>query len=180
MSRETKNSLLEKKFTRQEFLKMTGKGMAGMAVSYSILSLFGCSEKPEEVVGFPLATGLLIADRSRCTGCQRCETLCTTMHDQKVQPFISRVKVHENFNFGTDGPKMSFWNEDGQFGNFAMTPLTCLQCEDPDCANACPVEAIYADERTGARTVNVDKCVGCGACTEACPWHLPTVDPETK
>ena len=22
-------------------------------------------------------------------------------------------------------------------------------------------------------------CIGCGACHEACPWHMPTVNPET-
>ena len=24
-----------------------------------------------------------------------------------------------------------------------------------------------------------DACIGCGACHEACPWHMPTVNPET-
>ena len=27
--------------------------------------------------------------------------------------------------------------------------------------------------------VDTDKCIGCGACHEACPWHMPTVNPET-
>ena len=22
-------------------------------------------------------------------------------------------------------------------------------------------------------------CIGCGACHDACPWHMPTVNPET-
>ena len=24
------------------------------------------------------------------------------------------------------------------------------------------------------------ECCGCGACVEACPWHMPTVNPETS
>ena len=25
----------------------------------------------------------------------------------------------------------------------------------------------------------VQDCIGCGACHDACPWHMPTVNPET-
>ena len=39
--------------------------------------------------------------------------------------------------------------------------------------------AIYAGG-DGIRRVDTDKCVGCGACTQACPWHMPTVNPYTK
>ncbi|MEG0852936.1 MAG: 4Fe-4S dicluster domain-containing protein, partial [Angelakisella sp.] len=33
---------------------------------------------------------------------------------------------------------------------------------------------------TGARVIDEKLCVGCGACTAACPWNIPVVDPETK
>lgn len=180
MSQEEKKGLLEKTTTRREFLKLTGKGIVGATVSFSILSLFGCSKNPEDVTGFALAKGLLIADKSKCTGCQRCEISCTLNNDGKIQPYISRVKVSRNYNFGTDGPKLPLWSTAGQFGNLKMTPETCQQCKDPKCAAACPQKAIYADPKTGARIVNEEKCVGCGTCTQACPWNLPTVDPETK
>ena len=41
------------------------------------------------------------------------------------------------------------------------------------------MQAIYADEN-GIRRVDPEKCVGCGACHEACPWNMPTVNPVTK
>ena len=41
-----------------------------------------------------------------------------------------------------------------------------------------PPEAIITNEQ-GIRVVDTDKCIGCGACVEACPWHMPTVNPET-
>jgi Fe-S-cluster-containing dehydrogenase component len=42
------------------------------------------------------------------------------------------------------------------------------------------MKAIIADpKKNNARTVVKEKCVGCGTCTQACPWHLPTVDPES-
>ena len=39
-------------------------------------------------------------------------------------------------------------------------------------------KAIVTNEQ-GIRVVDTDKCIGCGACVEACPWHMPTVNPET-
>lgn len=180
MSEDPKNSILERETTRREFLKLTGKGVGGAILSFSILSLFGCGNA-EDAAGFPLAKGLLIADRSRCTGCQRCELTCSAIHENKVQPYISKVKVSRNYNYGLNGPKISYEKEDGQFGNLLMSVETCKQCREPFCANACPEKAIFFDKKNkGARVVDKSKCVGCGACTKACPWHLPTVDPETN
>ena len=36
------------------------------------------------------------------------------------------------------------------------------------------------DEKTGTRMIDESKCVGCGACAAACPYGMPTVDPEAK
>ncbi|MBW8381919.1 MAG: ferredoxin-like protein [Youngiibacter sp.] len=176
---EEKKSFFNKEQTRRDFLKLTGKGIGGAVVSLSILSLFGCDTK--EVSAFPIAEGLLVADRSKCTGCQRCEITCTAMNEGKIQPFISRINVSKNYNFGKEGPKINFASADGQYGNLLMSPSTCKQCREPFCGNACPVGAIFADKNNGnARTVNKELCIGCGTCVQACPWHMPNVDAETK
>jgi Fe-S-cluster-containing dehydrogenase component len=182
MSEETKKGFLERETTRRDFLKLTGKGIGGAVLSLSILNLFGYDNaNAAEVAAFPLATGLLIADKNRCTGCQRCEINCTLINDGKIEPFVSRIKVSRNLFFGVVGPKIAYAKEDGQYGNLIMNPETCRQCKDPACAIACPMKAIVADEKNkGARTVVEEKCIGCGTCTQACPWHLPTVDPETS
>ncbi len=180
MSDDSKKSILERESTRREFLKLTGKSVGGAVLSLSILSLFGC-DSTEEVAAYPLAKSLLIADKSLCTGCQRCELTCSAIHEHKVQPYISKVKVSRNYNYGLDGPKISYGYEDGQFGNLSMNVETCKQCREPFCGHACPKDAIFYDKKNkGARVVDKSKCVGCGACTEACPWHLPTVDPEKR
>ncbi|MDY0236461.1 MAG: ferredoxin-like protein [Gudongella sp.] len=179
MEENTKKKFLERETTRRDFLKLTGKSLGGVAISMSILSMLGCES--EQAVAYALPTGLLIADPTKCTGCQRCELTCTSFHDGKIQPYISRVKVAENYNFGTEGPKIDYWKRDGEFGNLMMNPETCKQCREPYCGRACPVGAISADPKQGnARVVDTTKCIGCGACEEACPWGMPTVDPETK
>lgn len=176
--KQEKLGFLEEERTRREFLKLTGKGVIGAAVSMSVLNYFGCSADAQ---GWVLAQGVLIAERHRCVGCQMCEANCSAFNDGKVSPYISRVKVSRNFNFGKEIlPVDKFGYADGYFGNKLMTPDTCKQCDDPWCANACPMKAIYADSGTGVRKVDVNKCIGCGVCTKSCPWNMPTVDPDTK
>lgn len=176
---------IEKVRTRREFLKMSGKGVAGIAVTTSVLNLMGCSKPAEqadtapEVKAFVTPAGLIIAEPSKCTGCQRCEMVCTVANDEKIHPFISRVKIARNFSYGKEISD-NYRYENGYMGNFVMTPETCHQCEDAKCAAACPQKAISQNETTKAWTVDEEKCVGCGACTAACPWNMPTVDPETS
>lgn len=179
--KEIKKNILDRETTRRDFLKLSGKGLGGAAISLSLLSLLGYdTSNAEELSMFPLATGVLIADRNKCVGCQRCEINCTSVNDSKIQPYISRIKVSRNYNYGIDGPKLAYWKEDGEYGNHLMSPETCRQCAEPYCGKACPMSAIETDPRNNARVVNKNKCVGCGVCTEACPWNLPTVDPETN
>lgn len=174
MSEEKKVGILDKEMTRRQFLKISGKSLAGLTVSATMLSLFGCTAEQVdkgEVVTWAMPQGLLVVNEAKCTGCQRCEINCTLTNDGVCSTYISRVKVARNLHIhGKDG----MYN-----GNFTYFPDTCRQCKDPACGNACPQKAIYADEK-GVRKVDQDKCVGCGACVDACPWHMPTVNPETK
>lgn len=168
----------DKEQTRRDFLIFAGTGLGSAVVSFSILNSFGCAHRQAAI--FPLADKLLVADASRCTGCQRCEITCTAVNDGKIQPFISRISVGKYYNFGKDGPKLDFIHADGQYGNLRMTPVTCKQCREPFCKNICPVDAIFADGKNGhTRKVNTDICTGCGSCVEACPWHAVNVDTET-
>lgn len=176
---EKKLSYFEKEQTRRDFLKLAGKSIGGMVVSLSVLNLLGC-EPTEQALAFATPEGMLYADPTRCTGCQRCETTCTAFNDGKVQPFISRIHVSNSYNFGPEGVKYLSHNEPGQFGNLRMTPQVCRQCREPFCGRVCPVQAITADPNfRNARVVDREKCIGCGACVEACPWHMPRLDAET-
>ena len=117
---------------------------------------------------------MIVTDRARCSGCQRCEMMCTLKNDGRVCQHIARVRVWPNYNFGA-----SVDTKDGIYDNCEFTVEHCKQCADPACMNYCPVHAIYADEESGARTVDTKKCIGCGMCSQACPWNMPRVDSET-
>lgn len=165
---------LNEKITRRKFMKISGKSLAGLAISTSMLSLFGCTQEQVDngdVTVWATPTGLLVVNEAKCTGCQRCEINCTTVNDGVVSSHLSRVKVTRNLTV-SDGHGL--YTDD-----WVYFPDTCRQCEDPACGNACPEKAIYSDDK-GIKRVDEDKCVGCGLCVEACPWHMPTINPETK
>lgn len=177
MTQENK-SIFEREQTRREFLKLTGKAAIGTAVSMSVLNYLGCSA---EASGWVLSQGVLIVEKHRCVGCQKCELVCSLVNSGKASNYVGRLKVSRNFNYGKEIlPEDKYRYADGYYGNYLMTPETCKQCDDPWCGNACPMKAIYADPGTGVRKVNEKLCIGCGVCTKACPWNMPTVDPEVK
>ena len=126
------------------------------------------------VATWALPQGLLVVNADLCTGCQRCEINCTLTNDGVCSSYISRVKIQRRLNLDGDGNGLL----SGTDNCFVYFPDTCRQCEDPACGNACPQKAITTDDR-GIRVVDTDKCIGCGACHDACPWHMPTVNPET-
>lgn len=165
---------------RRDFLKSGAVSLAGL----SCLPFFRTLEAYAEVTGrIPIlmnAKGVLLADPSRCTGCARCELACTEFKLGKAHPLVASIKIRRNLNFGPNGPWIGQWLNMGKADQGRIFQETCKQCAHPvPCALACPESAIRPDMRTGARIVDEKKCTGCGLCVSACPWEMPTVDPET-
>ena len=79
-----KTDFLTADMTRRQFMKISGKSLAGLTLSASMLSLFGCSQKQVDagaVATWALPQGLLVVNADLCTGCQRCEINCTLTND---------------------------------------------------------------------------------------------------
>ena len=69
-----KTDFLTADMTRRQFMKISGKSLAGLTLSASMLSLFGCSQQQVDsgaVVTWALPQGLLVVNADLCTGCQR-------------------------------------------------------------------------------------------------------------
>ncbi|HSV56290.1 MAG TPA: 4Fe-4S dicluster domain-containing protein, partial [Magnetospirillaceae bacterium] len=180
-SKDQEEGLLGSPSSRRDFLRIAGTGIAGAFVTLTL----GCATMVRTQDGknlkvWPTASGAMVQEPNLCVGCRRCETACTVRNDGKASAYLSRIKIARNMNFGPDGVTSAYAVADGQHGNFRIVAQTCYQCAQPICGDACPVRAIRADRKTGARVVNARRCVGCGACQDACPWKAATLDPETR
>ena len=104
---------------------------------------------------------LLIEDKE-CWGCRACEVACKL--DKPFQ--ISLIRIQEE------------WKED-EDGNmeFIYRLRVCRHCEEPECVEACPEEAIYKRE-DGIVLIDRERCTGCGLCIEACPYDAIWIDEE--
>lgn len=87
----------------------------------------------------------------RCTGCGICQLQCS-------------ASVHGGFN-----PRLA--NLVIRMSDDALVhyPIVCHQCSNAFCEQACPFDAIYRAESTGALMINHDLCTGCGVCADTCP-----------
>ncbi|MDQ5986234.1 MAG: Ion-translocating oxidoreductase complex subunit B [Syntrophus sp. SKADARSKE-3] len=162
--------------TRRQTLKWGGISVIGISAMGPLLA-HGAS-KP--LIIMEQAQGIVVADPLRCIGCGRCELACTEFNDGKAAPSLSRIKVNRNMDFGAAG--IGDWRTGhGNWGDGLIVQDLCMQCPHPvPCANICPENAILVDPKTGARLVDLEKCTGCRACLQACPWEMISYDPDSR
>ncbi len=106
----------------------------------------------------------LIIDHQACWGCKTCEVACK--QENRAPYGLKLISVHE------DGPRLA-----GDKPDFTYRVTTCRQCEEPDCAQVCPEEAITRRE-DGIVVLDGEKCSGCGLCVEECPYDAVVLDLE--
>lgn len=113
-------------------------------------------------------------DNTRCTGCRTCEMACIDYKDLVVGRRFRRVIDYEGGETipASDGTVTS--------SCFAYhISLACNHCSNPACMDVCPTKAMHRTEE-GLVDVDIERCIGCGYCTLACPYHAPSIDPELK
>jgi len=105
----------------------------------------------------------LVIDLERCTGCDTCIIACKLENDQENGSGI-RVETiggpHRNTPRGKH-PQLTMH----------FLPVPCMHCDKPPCLDACPLSAISKRE-DGIVLVDEEKCDGCQACLEACPYEV--------
>ena len=105
---------------------------------------------------------VLVIDHDKCTGCRRCELVCSVFHEGVSNPSKARIKVEK-------------WEWEGLY-----IPMTCRQCVDAPCMNVCPVKAIERDDAQGKVSVDYDKCIVCRSCVAVCPFGAMNFNPAEK
>ncbi|MBI3583840.1 MAG: polysulfide reductase NrfD [Nitrospinae bacterium] len=106
-----------------------------------------------------------VIDNRKCIGCHACTVACKSEHDVPVGVNRTWVKYIEK----------------GLYPNTRRTFAVnrCNHCADAPCVKICPVGALYMRD-DGIVDFDNRRCVGCKACTQACPYNAIYIDPETR
>jgi Fe-S-cluster-containing hydrogenase component 2 len=157
----------EKKINRRVFITGGSAVLAFGAVS----SLASCLPTATKTATQPTLEGvpvsaLIVHDPNICAGCGVCGLMCAFYHEKEYGHSLARNElVRDPFNA-------------------TYTFHVCQQCESPNCYFACPKKdvALCVDKKTGVKYVNTAECVGCGSCSNACPFTPPraNVQPVKK
>jgi molybdopterin-containing oxidoreductase family iron-sulfur binding subunit len=123
---------------------------------------------------------------SKCKGVRKCVEACVAENNTGRDSSLQYIRVLE-----LDHGDMNLNRADHYYeaetvprpGKFYL-PVQCMQCDNPPCVKACPVEATW-QERDGITVVDYDWCIGCRYCMTACPywarhfnWNEPAVPAE--
>ncbi len=127
----------------------------------------------------------MVIDLDKCVGCHACAVACKA--EWEVPTEYGRNWLRRL------GPANT---EHGLASTYY--PGLCNHCDQPACVDACPADTVemeFKDSKTGKTvsmevaatwkdpfngTVQIDKsrCLGCGACADACPYGARYVNPD--
>jgi Fe-S-cluster-containing dehydrogenase component len=105
----------------------------------------------------------LIIDHDLCWGCRTCEVACKQEHNSPEG--VRLICVEEV------GPCMVADKLD-----FVFHVNVCRHCDEPQCVDACPDEAIGKRD-DGIVVLDEQICTGCQLCIDACPYDAIAFDP---
>ena len=110
-----------------------------------------------------MARYVMVIDSEKCMDCKACVIACQQRNH--VPYGLSRNWVRET-------------NSENSPCGFKFQPGACMHCDDPSCVRACPTGATWK-AKDGTVEIDRSRCIGCGSCIEACPYHARFRHPVT-
>lgn len=138
-------------------------------------------QPPQEEVVFGYALNI-----SKCQGYRDCVSACVRENNQDRGSQMEYIRVLEMDEGSRDLEHSEHYYDPATVpveGKYYL-PVQCMQCDNPPCVKACPVEATWM-EPDGIVVVDYDWCIGCRYCMTACPymarhfnWREPQIPTE--
>lgn len=162
--------------SRRDFIKKAGTVAAAAPLGIPLKP--GISGLLAEERGVPRYA--MVIDMRKCYGCRACTIACKSEFQVPLGVFRAVVKQKELGAY----PQ----------ARRVFQPILCNHCADPPCVAVCPVDPVkdvfrrngqkieYERKATyqrpdGVVLVDYERCIGCHACVEACPYKARYVDP---
>jgi tetrathionate reductase subunit B len=110
---------------------------------------------------------VFVIDVGICNGCYSCQISCKDEHVgndwtpiAKPQPDTGQfwMKLEEHIRGTVPKVKMHY------------IPILCQHCDKAPCIPACPIEGVIYKRDDGLVIIDPEKCTGCKACVDACPY----------
>ncbi len=99
----------------------------------------------------------MLIDLTLCVGCNACQAACKEEN---------KLSGDEEKTLSTTA-YTALQEYDGVF-----VRRMCQHCDDPTCVSVCPVGA-FTKLPEGPVIYDVEKCIGCRYCMQACPFQVP-------
>jgi Fe-S-cluster-containing dehydrogenase component/formate-dependent nitrite reductase membrane component NrfD len=104
-----------------------------------------------------------IIDNRKCIGCHACTVACKQEHDLPIGVNRTWVKYVEKGTFPSTRRLFSVQR--------------CNHCANAPCVEICPVTALW-QRKDGIVDFSGDRCIGCKACMQACPYDAIYIHPD--
>ena len=119
---------------------------------------------------------------SKCKGYRDCVQGCIRENNQGRDSQVQYIRVLQMDKGSMDLEKSEHYYDPAAVpvaGKFYL-PVQCMQCDNPPCVKACPVQATWKDP-DGIVVIDYDWCIGCRYCMAACPYwarHFNWTEPQ--
>lgn len=119
---------------------------------------------------------------TKCKGYRDCVSACVKENNQGRDSQVQYIRVLQMDKGSNNLEKSEHYYDPATVpvqGKYYM-PVQCMQCDNPPCVKACPVEATWK-EPDGIVVIDYDWCIGCRYCMTACPYwarHFNWTEPK--